>query len=137
MSKRNKLVGISLMFIFFLPSIVKADQWEELYVGKSGETASKVELRRRSFKKRLKRGETIVYAHLRMNHKQGNKNTEATADYEVHCASRKVYRENLDMQTENVDRVRNTVRVPKKQGLEGQELQDFVGLMDILCSRDS
>ena len=135
--KANLLVFVGVVIVFvLLPRVAAAAVWEELYSSKAGTVEARVEIKKRSFKKRLKRGEKIVTAHLRSMYREGDKKSQATGDYEVHCASRKAFRSNLNMEVNNQERVRSTVRTSEKTQLEGKEYQDFVGLMEILCTRE-
>lgn len=112
-----------------------AATWEELFHSKSGNEEAKVEMKQYSFKKRLTQGEKIINAHLKMFYKKDGTTMEATSDYEVYCAARKVFRSNLKMKVKETNGTENTVSVPSKMTLEGKEYKDFIGLMDILCSK--
>ena len=117
------------------PSTVLAVSWEELYRSKSGEIEAKVEMKKYSFKKRLITGEKIITAELRMFYRQGEITSQATGDYEIHCAARKAFRSDFEMEVEGPDSTQSTIRTPNKTMLQGEECQDFIGLMEILCGR--
>ena len=73
---------------------------------------------------------------LKKFYKEGGKTARATADYEIHCAGRKAFRSDLNMEVLEANGTRGTVRTPQKTPLAGKEYKDFVGLMEILCSRE-
>ncbi|MEM6446475.1 MAG: hypothetical protein AAF704_07915 [Cyanobacteria bacterium P01_D01_bin.123] len=128
-------LSASLLLCLAVPNVALAATWEELYSSKSTEAEARVELKEYSFRKRLTVGEKIISAQLRTFYREGETTTQATGDYEIHCAARKVFRSNLNMEVEDASRNVGTIRQPNKVTLEGQEYQDFIGLMDILCSR--
>ena len=112
-----------------------AAPWEELFNATTGETEVRVELKKSSLRERLVRGEKIITVHLRTYFREGRERVNATSDYEIHCAARTAYRSNFDMEMVSADRTKSSVRTPQREMLSGKEYQDFMGLMDILCSR--
>ena len=118
-----------------IPSIASAATWEELYSSASADVEAKIEMRKTSFKKRQKHGETIVNAHLRTYYREGKEIASATGDYEMHCAARKAYRSNLKMETLSADNTRGAVSVPNKMMIEGTEYQTLTGIMEVLCAK--
>ncbi len=133
MFARLFILGIVIMAAW--TTTANAATWEELYSATSENVEAKVELKKRSLRQRLVRGEKIVSAHLRMFYRQGGQRTSATGDYEIHCAARIVYRSNLNMEAVAADRSTSAVHKSKKEILAGKEYLDFVSLMDILCTR--
>lgn len=112
-----------------------AAAWEELFSATTGDTEVRVELKKSSVRERLVRGEKIISAHLRTYYRQGRERTQASGDYEIHCAARRAYRSNLSMEVVAADRTKSSVRTSNREMLSGKEHHDFTGLMDILCSR--
>ena len=129
---RARFLILSLMT---MAHSANAATWEELYNAKSKSVEAKVELKKSSFRERLVRGEKIVSAHIRMFYRNNGQSSRATGDYEVHCAARTVYRSNLNMQSTAADRSTSSISTSKRDLLAGKEYQDFVGIMDILCTR--
>lgn len=135
MFRRTSLFSLSLLLCLFQASPAKATGWENLFNATSGESKASVDMKSSSFKKRLLPGEKIISAHLWMFYQTEGTSVQARGDYEVYCATRKVFRSNLNMKTEDVNRTQSTVNVLHKTKLEGKDYQDFLGIMDLLCKR--
>lgn len=109
--------------------------WEELFAARSGDIEARVELRKYSFRKQLRRGEKVIVSRLRMYYRDGQDVSEAEGDYEIHCAERKAFRSDMVMQVTSGEGKRTRINNRDRTPLAGKEYQDFVGIMDILCRR--
>ena len=129
------LALLAIVGLLILAADAQAGPWETLFSAKTGGVEAKVELKSSSLRTRLVRGEKIISAHIRSYLNDGLNRSTASGDYEIHCAARSAYRSNLTMEVVAKDRTTSTVSTASKTPLAGQELSDFVGVMDILCTR--
>ena len=124
---------IPVLFVIF-PCVASSATWEELFSSKTDNAEAKIEMRKSSYKKRSKHGDTIISAHIRTYYREGLEVAKASGDYEIHCASRKAYRDNFKMNTISADRSNASVASPNKVLMEGAEYQEFTSIMEILCA---
>lgn len=132
---RTTLLVLGFSLLLAGDGVANAATWEVLYSGEDKNTEAKIELKTRSFKERLVRGEKIVKAHLRHYYREGRESTRATGDYEIHCAARVAYRSNLTMDVTAADRSKSSVSSSKRELLTGNSHNDMLPLMDMLCNR--
>ncbi|MEM7430676.1 MAG: hypothetical protein AAF351_01925 [Pseudomonadota bacterium] len=135
MSLRSVSFISAALLLFAAAGVVEASAWENLFSGSSDGIEAKIELKKRTIRVREVRGEKIVSAVIRSYFDDSENRTTATGDYEVYCAARKVFRSNLTMEVIASDRTKSTIESAQRTLLEGQERQDFVAIMDMLCTR--
>lgn len=133
MCKRSLVTG-SLLAAAWAGS-ANAAVWDELFSIQKENVEVRIELKNSSFKQRLVHGDKIVTAHIRTFYREGRERTVATGDYEIHCAARTAYRENLSYEVTAADRSQSSVRTANREKLAGKEHSDFVAIMDMLCAR--
>ena len=131
--KSQRVCALAVLLV--VAGAVQAAVWEELYAVRSGAEEATVDLNTTRYRVHETYGGKSVFAELRMYYREGRTHTEAVADYEIDCVARTAFRENLLMDVDHPDGSRNRIEQPRRERLVGQEYDDFVGLMDLLCAR--
>lgn len=135
MFRSTSLLGLSIFLCLVSAKPTLASPWENLFSSTSGTTEARVDMESHSFKRIKLSGESVIKARLSMFYRENGESVLAKGDYEVHCAARRVFRSNLKMTTEDTKNTQSNISVPQKTKLEGKEYQDFIGIMDLLCTR--
>ena len=135
MLKQSLFLSIFLLFSFASLSPTFAGSREILFHQSSGEEEAKVEMDSTQFQKKLIPGETIIQTKLWMYYRVSNTVANSVGNYEIYCTARKVYRSELAMSVQDEQGTETHVKVPQSKLLEGKDYQDFIGIMNLLCTR--
>jgi hypothetical protein len=126
------------MIIYLINSyhIVRAESgWEELFQMKKEGTEITIKLKDRSYKKKIKEGETILNFTLQTTLKESKGESRVRADYEVHCTKRNAYRVKFEIEQDELKKFPFLFRSSSREQLTGKDYDDFRDIMQVLCAR--
>ncbi len=137
MKSRSILTILSLIAVLLFPFTDShaAGPWEEIVSIKSGNVYGRVDLHKRSFKKKVVKGDKILQFKLKYRLNEGKGEVELDKELEVFCSTREAFATSTKLIKDETGTIPRGYQDRQRTKLTGKDYEDFRNVMDLLCAR--